>query len=131
MSEGLRPGQPSPIEVVAERSEPAHTPSEVLGPQCGVEVTLEDTLVGGSGAHAEGVIRCDVSGCTFWNYRFITGDVEAGAANDPKAAAEAKVLSRARRQMTSECVVWRKDPENNGQDIPNSRLPQILQRHQS
>lgn len=101
--------------------------SEVLGPNCLVNFSMEDTSVDEGGAHAEGYISCDAN-CSLRYLRTITGDVDAGISGvDIKAAAEAKVLRRARGQMV-ECAVWKADPANTGQDIPNDRLPQILQR---
>ena len=124
MSEGL---PPSSIDVHLETGEATRIP-EALGPQCQVKFILEDTLVDGSGAHALGLIRCDTTDCALWNFRTITGDVESGIVADSVAVAEKKVLSRARKQMTNECLVWTRDPANNGMDIPNAKLPQNLQR---
>ena len=101
--------------------------SEVLGSKCLVEFSMRDTLVDEGGAHAQAYISCGVEDCSLMYTRSITGDVESDVARDAKVAAEAKVLRRGRLQMV-DCAVWKADPANIGQDIPNDRLPQILQR---
>lgn len=128
MSEALRSSSQSPTEVVCVGSEITPTP-EVLGPKCLVRFSMDETLVDEGGAHAQGFISCEAADCTLRDVRLITGDVDLGAVVNSEAAAEAKVFSRARRQMAYECAVWTSDPANVGVDIPNEKLPQILQRH--
>lgn len=113
----------------AKRPEIITTTPEVLDAVCDVSFTQFPTIVDEGGAQATGFLNCTVADCYFRKGREITGNAEVGVAADPSAVAEAKVRARARIQLTTECLVWRLDPANVGQDRPNDRLPQALRRN--
>lgn len=114
------------VEAFSQRVETADAPVE-LKPQCGARFTMLETDVYEGGASAEGFLECTTPQCVI-RLREVTGHIESGIVDNPQEVAEAKAKSRGRRQIANECLVWRTDPTNVGQEIPNDRLPQNLQR---
>lgn len=133
MSEGLRGGDSrlSSGEVARVRTEVDSNVPEQAPENCLVRFEPLSTQANGEGASAAGFLSCGVTDCDLRGPRTITGDVESGSGNvTASAIAEAKVLARARRQIANECLAWTSDPANRGQQVPNDRLPEILQRSQ-